>query len=324
VSGYLTKVCFKDGSEVKQGDLLFEIDPRPYQAEYERAAGQVQAAEARLKFATVDYHRAKELVARQAIGQDEIDKRAAALAEAEAQIKVARANLDLPRLNLAFTKITAPITGRTGRSLLSVGNVVQADLTTLTTLVSQAPMYVYFDMDERTVLRLRQLARDGKNNPGNQGQPILLGLAGETGFPHRGTLDFINNKVDPTTGALQARAVFANKDHLLSPGMFVRVRLLVGQPHKAMLVAEQAVFTAGGRQFVCVVNNKNEVVVREVSTGLPHDGLRVIKEGLRADEGVMVTSLGLGLHAGTKVEPRVVPMPEESKEKPKARPVEKP
>jgi len=309
VSGYLIRAPFKEGSLVKKGDLLYEIDPRPYQAELDRAKAQLELAEVRLKVAKADLERSKKLLAASGISREDYEKIAAAQSEAETQVKAAQASLEIPRLNLMFTRVTAPIDGRIGRSLVSVGNVVVADKTSLTTLVSQNSIYGYFDVDANTVPRLLRLVRGGQGKT----PPVLLGLVGETGFPHEGTIDFVNNKVDPTTGALQVRGIFANKDQLLIPGMFGRIRLPFGEPHKALLIADQALFSGEEKKFVYLVNDKKEIVARQVKVGSLEGGLRVIEQGILPNELVVVKG-PQGLQPGTKVETEVVPMPRIEKE----------
>ena len=255
VNGYLEKVNFKDGDEVKEGAVLFEIDPRPYDAEVARTEAAVGLSEAHYKRLEADLKRARSLVARQAIGREEFDKIVGDYAEAGASVGIAKANRDLAKLNQEFAKVTAPISGRLSRRMVDPGNLVQADETILTTIVSLDPMYVYFDVDERTLLRIRRLIAEGKIKSRTQAEiPIFAALADEEGFPHKGIIDFSENRVDPNTGTLRVRAVIANPaPRVFSPGLFMRVRLPVGNPHKSLLVAEQALGTDQGRKFLYVV-----------------------------------------------------------------------
>jgi RND family efflux transporter MFP subunit len=226
VTGYLVKVAFKDGAEVKQGDLLFEIDPRPYQAELDRANAALAAAEAHLKRADTELKRAKALIERSAMSKEDYDKVVGDVDEARAQVAVARASREVANLNLDFTKVTAPVSGRVGRRLVDSGNVVRADGTMLTTIVGKDPMYVYFDVDERTYLDLRRALRDGKVKAAKlEDLPVAVQLANEEGFPHQGKLDFVDNRADPTKGTIRMRAVLPNADGLLVPGLFAQVRL---------------------------------------------------------------------------------------------------
>jgi RND family efflux transporter MFP subunit len=309
VTGYLEKLNFQEGAEVKQADVLFEIDPRPYQAEFARADASLVQSEAHLRRLESDYQRALGLRNRTAIGLEEFDKIAGDRAEAAAAVGVARAVRDLAKLNLGFTHVTSPIAGRISRRLVDPGNMVKADETALTTVVSLDPMYAYFDVDERTVLRIRRLIQEGKTaSDGNGKATVLMGLADEDGFPHQGAVDFVDNKVDPNTGSLWLRGVFPNPTHILTPGLFVRIRLPIGMPYKATLIAEQALGRDQGQKFVYVVSDKNEVAYRPVKVGKLHDGLRVITEGLTARDKVVVSGLQR-IRQGATVEPKMVSMP---------------
>jgi RND family efflux transporter MFP subunit len=313
VWGYLDQVHFKEGALVKKGDVLFEIDPRLYRADFERTRGTVAQYEARVHRTERDYRRAKSLLARGAVGQEEYDRYEADYREAVANLDVARANRDLAALNLGYTRITAPVSGRVSRYVVTVGNLIQSGDqnggTLLTTVVSVDPMYVYFDMDERTVLRVRQLIRDGKASSASATEwPVALGLANEEGFPHRGTIDFEDNQVNPRTGTLRVRGVFPNKGELLSPGLFARVRVPIGRAHRALLVTDRAIDTDQGQKVLYVVNGKNEVVSRPVRLGALHDGLREITEGLKPGERVIVSGLQQ-VRPGVTVEPKLADMP---------------
>jgi RND family efflux transporter MFP subunit len=298
VSGYLVKVDFKEGAEVKKGDVLFEIDPRPYQADLDKAAAGVAQAEAHYQRTEADFKRAKELMTRGVISQPDFDKIVGDRAEAEAAVRVERAKYAAARLYMEYTRVFAPINGIIGRRLVDVGSLVKADETMLATIVSRDPMYVAFDLDERTLLQLRRRMREETN------MPVEMALADEGGFPRRGKVDAIDNHVDPATGTLRMRAVFANADGLLVPGLFVRVRLRLGAPYKALMVPEKAVGKSGNQAFVFVVTDKNLIEFRSVTLGLMHNDYRVIKEGLR--EGDRVVSSGLHeLRAGMTVVPTV-------------------
>ncbi len=316
VTGYLDRVSFKDGDEVSEGASLFEIDPRPYKVELDRAEASLAQQEAHLKRLDADYRRAANLFARGSVSREEFDRYAGDRVESDAAVGVARANRDMAKLNFGFTKVRAPIGGLLSRRLVDPGNMVQADTTALTTIVSLDPMHLYFDVDERTVLKLRGLVREGKLSAREEGAvvPILAALADEEGFPHKGVINFSDNKVNPKTGTLRLRGVIENpvvkgrNSRLLSPGLFARARLPLGEPHRALLVTERAIDTDQGQKIVYLVNDKNEVASRPVRLGAIYDGLRAIEDGLKAGERVIVVGLQQ-VRPGAVVEPKLVDMP---------------
>jgi RND family efflux transporter MFP subunit len=306
-SGYLLKVHFKAGSEVKQGDLLFEIDPRPAEAALNRTQAELGLAQARLKRVEADFRRALKLLANRAISQEDVDKLTHDRDEARAQVAVAQAGVEAARLEVEFTKVRAPFSGRIGLPLVTPGNLVLADKgTVLARLVSLDPMHVAFDLDERTFLRFRRRQRAPKGD-GEQ-TPIRVGLADEEGFPHAGVLSAIDVTFNASTGTIRARGVLANADRFLAPGMFVRVRLPLGPPHKALLVSEEAVLRVGGKKYLLVVNAKHVVEQREVKLGAPHGRVRVVEEGLKGDEWVVVGGLQR-VSPGDTVKPSRTTMP---------------
>jgi RND family efflux transporter MFP subunit len=308
-TGYLDKMHFKEGADVRLGDLLFEIDPRPYKAELDRAEANLVQSQAHLTRLNADYQRAKGLVNKGSMGREEFDKVEGDRAEASAAVGVAKANRDLASLNLSFTKVLAPISGRISRRFIDPGNMVKADETILTTIMAQDPIYAYFDLDEHTTLRLQRLIRARKIKwATDTGLTVLLGLADEKGFPRRGTINFADNHVDPDTGTWRLRGLFANPDHALSPGLFVRIRLLIGDPYRPTLVSEQALSTDQGQKYVYVVDDANMAAYRRVKVGRLHEGLRVITEGLSPKEKVVVSGLQR-VQQGTEVKPVVVDMP---------------
>jgi len=317
VTGYLVQAPYKEGSEVKKGDLLFEIDPRPYQAQLDQAEGQVKLNEASLKLARTTYERDRAIASANsgAVSQQQLDQDVAAVEEASARLRAASASTQVYKLNLEFTKVTSPIDGMVSRYYLTVGNLVNQDQTLLTTVVSLDPMYVYFDMDEPTLLRLRKARNAGELKPAPSGQfPVLMGLQGEDGFRHKGTVNFVNNQVNPATGSITIRGVFSNLKpadgvRLLSPGMFVRVRLPIGEPRQALLVIDRAIGSDQGLKFVYVIDADNKVQYRRVITGaLEEDGLRVISDGVKADDLVLVGGLPQ-VRPSMRIQPESVPMP---------------
>jgi multidrug efflux system membrane fusion protein len=316
VTGYLMKMPFKEGAEVKQGDLLFEIDPRPYQAQFDQAQGQVYLNEARVKEATADNARAKELAKTPgAIAKQDLDRYQAAEEEAIASVQAAKASLEVFKLNLSFCHVTSPIDGQVSRYYLTLGNLVNQDQTLLTTVVSLDPMYVYFDMDEPTVLRIRTAINDGRiKRPQDGVLPVLIGLQNKPGYPYRGTINFVNNQVNSATGSISVRGGVQNPKpeggaRLLSPGMFARIRLPIGQPHKALLVIDRALGSDQGNKYLYVVDANNSVEYRPVETGpLQDDGLRVITSGLKANERVIVGGIQQA-RPKSKIRPDPVPMP---------------
>ena len=284
VTGYLVSIDFEAGAEVKKGERLFLIDPRPYQAALDRAEQQVNLAKARFELAKADVARAMEVAKTPgAISRQDIDKYVAQRNEAQAAVAAEKANAESAKLNVEFTKITSPIDGVVGRNLLTIGNLIKQDETLLTTVVSQDPIYAYFDIDEHTMLQVERLLQEGKITAVREGReiPVEMGLADEgEKYPHEGTIDFINNRIDPTTGTLQIRGVFANpklnaekkKLRLLSPGMFVRIRLPIGDPYKALLVPQAAICNDQGKKYLLVVNAKNTVEYRPITLGPEQPG----------------------------------------------------
>jgi RND family efflux transporter MFP subunit len=310
VTGYLEKVLFKEGDDVKKGQPLFDVDPRVYQADLKRAEAILQQAKARLDRMELDFKRAEPLLPSQAISREDYDRIVGDRNEAKAAVGMAQAAVDLAKLNLGFTTVTSPIDGRASRQLIDPGNMVKADETPLTTIVTLDPIYAYFDADERSVLNFRRLMQAGKVKPARESQaPVLMGLIdeedekGDPLFPHAGVINFADNRVDAMTGTLRLRGKFDNPKHFLAPGLFVRVRVPIGAPHPAILVSERALGNDQGQKFVYVVNEKNEVVYRRVKVGTLQDGLRVIEEGLAQNEQVVVDGLQR-VRPGMTVQPK--------------------
>src|SRR5262249_31416259 len=254
----------------------------------------------------------KQLLSRGAVSQADYDKTAGDKAEADAAVGSSEAMRETAKLNLEFTKVGAPISGRISRRMLDEWNMVKADETMLTTIVSLDPMYAFFDVDESTTLRLNRLMREGKMQTASaSGLPrmeVQMGLADEEDFPHRGTVDFVDNQLDPNTGTLRMRGIFPNPERRLTPGLFVRIRLPLGAPHKAMLVAEQALGRDQAQKYIFVVNEKNQVVYRRVKVGRLYDGLREITDGLSPGEQVIINGLQR-VRPEVVVEAKTVEMP---------------
>jgi RND family efflux transporter MFP subunit len=312
VWGYLDKVNFKKGAMVKKGDVLFELDPRPYQALLDQAKGKVALDEAQLAYHEAEYQRYLRLVGRDAASRSDMDKTAAARGIDLANIAADKATVASRRLDLEYTKVIAPVSGRVSRYVVTLGNLIQSGDqnggTLLSTIMSVDPMYAYFDVDEHTALRVRQLVREGKSDsPRDGGYPVSLGLANEQGYPHEGTIDFVDNQVNPKTGTIRLRGVFPNKDQHLLPGLFARVRSPIGRPHMALLVSDRALDTDQGQKIVYVVDKENKVVSRPVRLGSLHDGLREVSDGLKPGESVIINGLQQ-VRPGAVVEPTVVDM----------------
>jgi RND family efflux transporter MFP subunit len=313
VSGYLDKVCFKEGAEVRKDEVLFVIDPRPYQAAFDRAQANVDQARARLSRLDLDLNRAKKLLPGNSISQEEFDKTFDDQAEAQAALKLAEADFALADLNLKFTQVRSPVDGKISRQMIDPGNMVKADETALTTVVSLDPIYAYFDVDERTHLRVVRLIRQGKVRSAQEqetsegSQKVLLGLSDEEGFPHEGTVDFVDNQLDAMTGTLRLRAVFENSKRLFAPGLFARIQVPIGDAHRAILISERALGSDQGEKFLYVVNEKNEVAYRHVQVGALNQGLRVIESGLAAGEKVVLSGLQR-IKAGVTVQPKDIDM----------------
>jgi multidrug efflux system membrane fusion protein len=301
VSGYLEKVNFKAGELVKKGDLLFLIDPKPFTAQLNYAEAELERAKTKRELAKNDLVRAESLFRGKAISEEEYDARSKGLREAAATVNSAEANVYTARLNLDFTKIRAPIDGRIGRELITEGNLVSGgggDATLLTFIVSTNPVYVYVDADERSVLKYRRQSSD----IGAGQTPAQLAVADEADFPHQGILDYIAPREDSATGTVTLRGVFANPDGLLSPGFFARMRVRGSAPYPALLLPDRAIATDQAQRFVWVVNQENQAEYRKVGLGAPIGQSRVIKEGLKAGEWVVIEGLQK-LKPGIKVNP---------------------
>jgi RND family efflux transporter MFP subunit len=311
VSGYISSVNFTYGDEVRKGDVLFVIDPRPYVAERDKARAQLSQARSQLALAKSERERATKLLGQHAISQEEFDTRTAGNEQAQASVEAAQAALDSAALNLEFTRVTAPIAGRISRALVTSGNYVASGVTPLTTLVSLDPIYVTFDGDEQAYLRFSKLARASAHGASNEAarNPVVVGLADESGYPHQGALVFLDNALDPATGTIHSRALLDNHERLFTPGLFARIRLLGSAQHDAVLVNDSAIGTDQTVRYVLVVGAGNKVEYRPVQLGPVIDGLRVVQSGLTAGETVVVNGLQR-VRPGAQVQPHHVAMGE--------------
>ncbi|ERI49807.1 RND transporter MFP subunit [Pseudomonas sp. EGD-AK9] len=306
VSGYIDKVAFAEGGLVKKGDLLFQIDPRPFQAEVKRLEAQLQQARANLTRANSEARRGERLRQSNAISAELADARASAAAEAQAQVAAIQAELDNARLNLDFTRITAPIDGRVSRAEITEGNLVGAGESLLTSVVSTDKVYAYFDADERVFLKYLELARQaGADARG--ASPVYLGLSSEDGHPHLGQLDFLDNQVNPRTGTIRGRAVFDNADGRFTPGLYARLKLVGSAAYPAALIKDEAVGTDLGKKFVLVLGEDNAVAYRAIELGPKLEGLRIVRSGLAKGEKIVVNGLQRAM-PGATVDPQAVPM----------------
>jgi RND family efflux transporter MFP subunit len=304
VSGFLERVAFAEGATVRKGEVLFTIDPRPYEAQVARAEAELEQARTRSQLAAGELERAQRLVSTQAISREELDTRTSGRAESDAAVRSAEAALRAARLDLEWTVVRAPITGRVGRAEVTPGNLVQADspaATRLTTIVSLDPIYVYFDTDEQAYLKyLHALRGTGSASGASGGRPVFIGLASDSGFPHQGRLDFVDNRVDPSAGTMRVRAVVANGSRTFAPGLFARVRLVGGDLQSTTLIQDQAIGTDQDRKFVLVLKPDSTVEYRAITVGRMVDGLRVVQSGLKPGEEVVVNGL-LRVRPGMKV-----------------------
>jgi len=282
------------------------IDPRPYRAALDQASAQLQRARAEAKLAQAQDRRAQTLIEAKAISREEFETRKAATAQGDAGVRAAEAAVAAASLDLQFTQVRAPISGRIGRAMVTEGNLAQADATLLTTLVSQDPMYVYFESDEQTYLRYADLARKGERT--RSSNPVRVGLADEPGFPHEGTVDFVDNQVDPATGTIRARAVLPNPDRVLTPGLFARVQVQGSGEFEAMLIDDKAVLTDQDRKYVYVLGADNKAVRKDVQLGRMIDGLRVVESGLGAKDKVIVHGVQKVFMPGMPVAPKTIAM----------------
>lgn len=299
VSGFIQRVAFPEGSIVRQGDVLVTIDRRPYEAEVARAAAVLEQAKTHAQLARQEFERAQRLVNTQAISREELDARTSSVAESEAAIRGAEASLRNAQLNLDWTTVRAPISGRVGRAEITAGNLVQSgppSPSLLTTIVSLDPIFVYFDTDEQAYLKY--VGAPGVTR--SQSRTVQIALANEAGFTHQGTLDFVDNQLDRRAGTIRVRAVVRNSKGEFAPGLFARVRLAGGERRTATLIQDQAIGTDQDRKFVLVLKPDSTVEYRAISLGRVVDGLRVVQTGLKPGDNVVINGL-LRVRPGMKV-----------------------
>ncbi|NMX93468.1 MULTISPECIES: multidrug efflux RND transporter periplasmic adaptor subunit MexE [unclassified Pseudomonas] len=304
VSGQIDQVAFTEGALVKKGDLLFQIDPRPFQAEVRRLEAQLQQTRAAASRSDNEAQRGERLRQSNAISAELADSRTTAAQEARAAVAGIQAQLDLARLNLSFTRVTSPISGRVSRAAITAGNLVTADVTELTSVVSTDKVYAYFDADERVYLKYTELARQGRRGATT---PVYLGLSNEDGNPHLGQMNFVDNQVNPATGTIRGRAVFDNSDGRFTPGLYARLKLVGSGTYSAVLITDEAVGTDLGKKFVLVMDGDNKSAYRAVELGPKIEGLRIVRSGLSKDDTIIVKGLQR-VRPGSPVAPETIPM----------------
>jgi len=310
VNGFLESVHFTDGALVKQGDLLFVIDRRPYQAVANQAQATLNAVQTRFDFAKVEFERADRLVRSGTVSERTLDERRQQYLSTQADVNGARASLDQARLDLGFTEIRAPISGRISRKLITEGNLVRANDTLLTTLVGVDPIYFYFDVDERSFLSYMRLARDGsRNSAGGNGNEVLIALSDEKEFRHKGVMDFIDNRLDAASGTMRGRARVDNSNGIFIPGLFGRIQVPGSPTYRAVLIPDEAIGADLDRRFVYVVAEDGTLSQKVVRLGSRQDGYRIIRQGLTGDETIIISGLQRIRFGAGKVTPQVTTLP---------------
>jgi RND family efflux transporter MFP subunit len=326
VRGHIVKIHFKAGAIVKKNDLLYEIDPRPAKADLSAAKAQESAAEAALQFARAEYNRARMLLAKQATSREDVESWIAKEAISKADLLKAKAAVERAQLDLNYTSITAEMDGRISRTQVDEGNLVNAGggETLLTTLVSIEPMYVYFDVDERSMIRYEKQSRKDAKANGPQPPieelhiPVYVALEGERDYPHKGEIDYADNRINPSTGTIEVRGVLSNAERIFDDGMRARVRVPIGDPRKVVMIAERAVANDQKNKFVYVVDEQDTVQRRDVELGRVINGLQVIESGLKPDEWVIVNGIQR-VREGMKVQLNRIPMPGAKQENPNSK-----
>lgn len=311
VSGYIDKVNYTDGQEVKKGEVLFTIDDRTYRAELEQAQASLARAKTQASLARSEANRTDKLVNTNVVSREEWEQRRSAATQAQADIRAAQAAVDAAQLNLDFTKVTAPIEGRASRALITSGNLVTAgdSASVLTTLVSLKTVYVYFDVDEATYLHYQNLARSGQGASSNHlALPVEIGLVDEEGYPHQGKVDFLDNQLTPSTGTIRMRALLDNAQRQFTPGLFARVRLPGSAEFNATLIDDKAVLTDQDRKYVYTVDKEGKAQRRDITQGRLAAGLRIVQQGLNPGDKVIIDGLQKVFMPGMPVNAKTVPM----------------
>ncbi|GJL35246.1 MexE family multidrug efflux RND transporter periplasmic adaptor subunit [Enterobacter hormaechei] len=311
VSGYIDKVNYTEGQEVKKGEVLFTIDDRTYRAALEQAQATLARAKTQASLAQSEANRTDKLINTNLVSREEWEQRRSAASQAQADIRAAQAAVDTAQLNLDFTKVTAPIDGRASRALITSGNLVTAgdSASVLTTLVSQKTVYVYFDVDESTYLHYQNLARSGQGASNNHlALPVEIGLTGEEGYPHQGKVDFLDNQLAPSTGTIRMRALLDNAQRQFTPGLFARVRLPGSAEFQATLIDDKAVLTDQDRKYVYIVDKEGKAQRRDITPGRLAEGLRIVQQGLKPGDKVIVDGLQKVFMPGMPVNAKTVAM----------------
>ncbi|MCL9671326.1 efflux RND transporter periplasmic adaptor subunit [Citrobacter sp. MNAZ 1397] len=311
VSGYIDKVNYTEGQEVKKGEVLFTIDDRTYRAALEQAQATLARAKTQASLAQSEANRTDKLINTNLVSREEWEQRRSAASQAQADIRAAQAAVDTAQLNLDFTKVTAPIDGRASRALITSGNLVTAgdSASVLTTLVSQKTVYVYFDVDESTYLHYQNLARSGQSASNNHlALPVEIGLTGEDGYPHQGKVDFLDNQLTPSTGTIRMRALLDNAQRQFTPGLFARVRLPGSAEFQATLIDDKAVLTDQDRKYVYIVDKEGKAQRRDITPGRLAEGLRIVQQGLKPGDKVIVDGLQKVFMPGMPVNAKTVAM----------------
>ena len=310
VGGVIDTIHYREGDVVKQGDLLFVIDPQPFRAELERAEAELERARAQATLAKLESRRAKNLVKRKLLSQGDYDQRVAAEDQANANVRSAEATAELARLNLAYTEVRSPIDGRSGRALVTKGNLVSSDPTPdqLTSVLSLDPVYVMFDSDELTYLRYFNKSLATASEADQARRKVFIGLANDEGFPREGYVDFVDNRVTAATGTIRLRAVLENKDHLLKPGLFARVKLLASSAEQSILISDQAILTDQDRKYVYVLGAENQAVRRDIQIGRSIEDFRIVTQGLQPGDQVIVYGIQKVFYPNMPVSPQRITM----------------